>query len=714
MLRLRRESRNLGMIVACSACNTRFRVADEKVGPRGARIKCSRCGQTFAVAPPPLRSPPAVLRAAAARADPRSPRTHRDRGLAHRGPRGRRGRQLRPGLLGRARARGRPVRRLRDPVGACRAAPAAGPAAGGTSGAERLPRLASRDEPLRPGADRRGARRAGAPARARPVRRGRAVARGAHARARRRSARSAARWGDPDASQAIEVGPGRVPGGRPGRGARRAPTRSSTPLAGEATDEAPVPPPPPPSPVPPDGRRREPAPAAERAAPTSGRRRGAEPTSRPPGPARARPGAGDERPLAGGPAPRHAGNRDVVARRGARRPPALAAWRPRRHRRRRRHERRLRGFPRPPVIFVRGVVRATREPVEGPVMVRVILERGGALLGAATATAGAVPSAEELADGHARPRDCSALRQQARLPGPASGSSRAATSRSSPCCPFPEGDVGTIRFRVEPVPGARALTVAGKDSASRRAEAFARRLCALQEGAMRAGAAARHLARMSPGGRRGLCSPRWSRRAPRPGERRPSPRSARPSATRPPPLTTSGGRRPTPRPGSGACPTWPPSSSRRARAAPSQEPRDKADPAVGAAHARSQEVLRPAAARPGPAGAAGRRGGPVGRPGAPAQPARHRGRRGAHRRAASGPPRGAAGAPRGPALPQPGGGAPGAGPESLRGDRDRAPHPAHAAGADWSRRSRATARCTRSVREAARRLLAERRGGSAG
>ena len=39
----------------------------------------------------------------------------------------------------------------------------------------------------------------------------------------------------------------------------------------------------------------------------------------------------------------------------------------------------------------------------------------------------------------------------------------------------------------------------GKDLASSRAEAFARRLCALPEGAMRAGSAARQLARMSPG-----------------------------------------------------------------------------------------------------------------------------------------------------------------------------------------------------------------------
>ena len=53
MLRLRREPRNLNMIVACTACNTRFRVADDKIGPWGARVKCTRCGQTFAVASPP-------------------------------------------------------------------------------------------------------------------------------------------------------------------------------------------------------------------------------------------------------------------------------------------------------------------------------------------------------------------------------------------------------------------------------------------------------------------------------------------------------------------------------------------------------------------------------------------------------------------------------------------------------------------------------------
>src|SRR5512137_2124587 len=57
VLRSPEERRNHGMIVACSACSARFRVADEKVGPRGARIRCTRCGKTFAVSPPPPPAP---------------------------------------------------------------------------------------------------------------------------------------------------------------------------------------------------------------------------------------------------------------------------------------------------------------------------------------------------------------------------------------------------------------------------------------------------------------------------------------------------------------------------------------------------------------------------------------------------------------------------------------------------------------------------------
>src|SRR5512142_1606624 len=39
------------MIVTCSRCQARFRVADEKVGPRGAKVRCSRCQNVFAVYP---------------------------------------------------------------------------------------------------------------------------------------------------------------------------------------------------------------------------------------------------------------------------------------------------------------------------------------------------------------------------------------------------------------------------------------------------------------------------------------------------------------------------------------------------------------------------------------------------------------------------------------------------------------------------------------
>ncbi|MGB8932889.1 MAG: zinc-ribbon domain-containing protein [Anaeromyxobacteraceae bacterium] len=37
------------MIVVCSACQARFKVADEKVGPRGAKVRCSKCQTVFVV-----------------------------------------------------------------------------------------------------------------------------------------------------------------------------------------------------------------------------------------------------------------------------------------------------------------------------------------------------------------------------------------------------------------------------------------------------------------------------------------------------------------------------------------------------------------------------------------------------------------------------------------------------------------------------------------
>jgi len=39
------------MIVVCTSCRARFRIADEKVGARGVRIRCSKCKNAFVVAP---------------------------------------------------------------------------------------------------------------------------------------------------------------------------------------------------------------------------------------------------------------------------------------------------------------------------------------------------------------------------------------------------------------------------------------------------------------------------------------------------------------------------------------------------------------------------------------------------------------------------------------------------------------------------------------
>jgi hypothetical protein len=103
-----------------------------------------------------------------------------------------------------------------------------------------------------------------------------------------------------------------------------------------------------------------------------------------------------------------------------------------------------------PVLFVRGVVRATRAPVEGPVAVRVELVRAGAALGAATGAAGAVPGAEQLAS-IASAADLDRLRAELLARAPA----RLEPGHELPFLVVllrPDGDVGAIQFRVEPVP----------------------------------------------------------------------------------------------------------------------------------------------------------------------------------------------------------------------------------------------------------------------
>ena len=40
------------MIVQCQACQTRFRLADEKIKPGGTKVRCSKCKEIFSVTPP--------------------------------------------------------------------------------------------------------------------------------------------------------------------------------------------------------------------------------------------------------------------------------------------------------------------------------------------------------------------------------------------------------------------------------------------------------------------------------------------------------------------------------------------------------------------------------------------------------------------------------------------------------------------------------------
>ena len=67
------------MIAACPQCQTRFRLAREKIGPQGARIRCSSCQTVFRVqapegsAPTPAESRPAMAAPAAPAAAPARP-----------------------------------------------------------------------------------------------------------------------------------------------------------------------------------------------------------------------------------------------------------------------------------------------------------------------------------------------------------------------------------------------------------------------------------------------------------------------------------------------------------------------------------------------------------------------------------------------------------------------------------------------------------------
>ncbi len=64
------------MITRCPQCESRYRVAPEKIGPHGARLRCSRCNNVFRVEPvqpaaakSPREAPAPQLRALVAEAD---------------------------------------------------------------------------------------------------------------------------------------------------------------------------------------------------------------------------------------------------------------------------------------------------------------------------------------------------------------------------------------------------------------------------------------------------------------------------------------------------------------------------------------------------------------------------------------------------------------------------------------------------------------------
>jgi len=50
------------MVIQCTQCQTRFKIADDKLKPGGIKVRCSKCRHIFTVMPPePVPSPPAVV-----------------------------------------------------------------------------------------------------------------------------------------------------------------------------------------------------------------------------------------------------------------------------------------------------------------------------------------------------------------------------------------------------------------------------------------------------------------------------------------------------------------------------------------------------------------------------------------------------------------------------------------------------------------------------
>jgi len=54
------------MVIECTACHARFKLADDKVKPSGTKVRCSKCKEVFTVMPPAPAPPPAAEPPAAA------------------------------------------------------------------------------------------------------------------------------------------------------------------------------------------------------------------------------------------------------------------------------------------------------------------------------------------------------------------------------------------------------------------------------------------------------------------------------------------------------------------------------------------------------------------------------------------------------------------------------------------------------------------------
>jgi len=60
------------MVIQCSACDTRFKIADDKLKPGGVKVRCSKCKEVFTVMPPEEEAPAMDIEISAPEPEPES------------------------------------------------------------------------------------------------------------------------------------------------------------------------------------------------------------------------------------------------------------------------------------------------------------------------------------------------------------------------------------------------------------------------------------------------------------------------------------------------------------------------------------------------------------------------------------------------------------------------------------------------------------------